>query len=175
MYCKHCGKEIDDNSTFCKHCGKQINDTYIPKATPAKAVAPTKTIVNTKTNENRRTCLQLAIASFALLVIIIIVFSIVIHNSGMDFENITSKKPPELKRETSQTLTKIIINVYCPDNYKVVEVTLQLYDENDTVIGTHTLQGQNYKKGNTYELIYEPTMTELWYAKYIRYSISNYK
>ena len=26
MYCKHCGKEIDDNSTFCKHCGKsQIN------------------------------------------------------------------------------------------------------------------------------------------------------
>lgn len=22
MYCKHCGKEIDENSTFCKHCGK---------------------------------------------------------------------------------------------------------------------------------------------------------
>ena len=22
MYCKHCGKEIDDKSTFCKHCGK---------------------------------------------------------------------------------------------------------------------------------------------------------
>lgn len=21
MYCKHCGKEIDDNSTFCKYCG----------------------------------------------------------------------------------------------------------------------------------------------------------
>ena len=22
MFCKYCGKEIDDNSTFCKHCGK---------------------------------------------------------------------------------------------------------------------------------------------------------
>ena len=22
MYCKHCGKEIDDNSSFCKFCGK---------------------------------------------------------------------------------------------------------------------------------------------------------
>ncbi len=22
MYCKHCGKEIDENSVFCKHCGK---------------------------------------------------------------------------------------------------------------------------------------------------------
>ena len=22
MYCKNCGKEIDDNSSFCKYCGK---------------------------------------------------------------------------------------------------------------------------------------------------------
>lgn len=27
MYCKHCGKEIDDNSTFCKHCGKSQDNT----------------------------------------------------------------------------------------------------------------------------------------------------
>lgn len=24
MYCKHCGKEIDDNSQYCQHCGKLI-------------------------------------------------------------------------------------------------------------------------------------------------------
>ena len=24
MYCKNCGKEIDDNSTFCPYCGQQI-------------------------------------------------------------------------------------------------------------------------------------------------------
>ena len=24
MYCKHCGKQIDDNSKFCKFCGKQL-------------------------------------------------------------------------------------------------------------------------------------------------------
>ena len=29
MYCKHCGKEIDDNSTFCKHCGKSQGNTQI--------------------------------------------------------------------------------------------------------------------------------------------------
>lgn len=22
MYCKHCGREIDDNSSYCKYCGK---------------------------------------------------------------------------------------------------------------------------------------------------------
>jgi uncharacterized membrane protein YvbJ len=24
MYCKHCGKRIDNNSIFCKYCGKQL-------------------------------------------------------------------------------------------------------------------------------------------------------
>ena len=24
MYCKFCGKEIDNDSTFCKHCGKAL-------------------------------------------------------------------------------------------------------------------------------------------------------
>lgn len=27
MYCKHCGKQIDDNSQFCKFCGKQLTET----------------------------------------------------------------------------------------------------------------------------------------------------
>lgn len=26
MYCKKCGKEIDDNSEFCKYCGCHVND-----------------------------------------------------------------------------------------------------------------------------------------------------
>lgn len=25
MYCKYCGKPIDDDSTFCKYCGKSLN------------------------------------------------------------------------------------------------------------------------------------------------------
>jgi ABC-type dipeptide/oligopeptide/nickel transport system permease component len=24
MFCKYCGKQIDDDSTFCKHCGKSL-------------------------------------------------------------------------------------------------------------------------------------------------------
>ena len=27
MYCKHCGKQIDDNSQFCKFCGKKLVET----------------------------------------------------------------------------------------------------------------------------------------------------
>ena len=27
MYCKYCGKQIDDNSQFCKFCGKKLVET----------------------------------------------------------------------------------------------------------------------------------------------------
>ncbi len=27
MYCKHCGKEIDDDSVFCPHCGTLLKET----------------------------------------------------------------------------------------------------------------------------------------------------
>ena len=26
MYCKHCGKEIDNNSSFCQYCGKKVGE-----------------------------------------------------------------------------------------------------------------------------------------------------
>lgn len=29
MYCKHCGREIDDNSSYCKYCGKS-QDNRVP-------------------------------------------------------------------------------------------------------------------------------------------------
>ena len=35
MYCKHCGREIDDNSSYCKYCGKEVvvekSNCTIPK------------------------------------------------------------------------------------------------------------------------------------------------
>lgn len=30
MYCKHCGKEIPDDSLFCAGCGKSISDSAVP-------------------------------------------------------------------------------------------------------------------------------------------------
>lgn len=37
MYCKHCGKQIDDNSTFCNHCGKQLVEK---KKSPLNLTSP---------------------------------------------------------------------------------------------------------------------------------------
>ncbi|MCD7729356.1 MAG: zinc ribbon domain-containing protein [Clostridia bacterium] len=32
MYCRNCGKELDDSATFCPHCGVPT-DNYIPPET----------------------------------------------------------------------------------------------------------------------------------------------
>lgn len=37
MYCKHCGKEISDDSRFCNHCGKALEETKkVEKETPQR-------------------------------------------------------------------------------------------------------------------------------------------
>lgn len=31
MYCKHCGTEIDSDSTYCSNCGKPVLYNSLPK------------------------------------------------------------------------------------------------------------------------------------------------
>lgn len=41
MYCKYCGKEIDEDSKFCNHCGRQLDNknvlsSFIPSNVPTQ-------------------------------------------------------------------------------------------------------------------------------------------
>ena len=51
MYCKHCGKEIADDSKFCQHCGGELDTT---SSTPIVVSEPKNNegIVTTKGNES---------------------------------------------------------------------------------------------------------------------------
>lgn len=44
MYCKHCGKKIDDDCIICPECGKQV--------ATIKAEQPSIVVNNTNTNTN---------------------------------------------------------------------------------------------------------------------------
>ncbi len=35
MYCKHCGKEIDENAIYCQYCGTKI-EVYVESDKPIK-------------------------------------------------------------------------------------------------------------------------------------------
>ena len=47
MYCKNCGKQIDDKAVICVHCGVAVAEI------PVQQSQPTINIVNTNTNTNR--------------------------------------------------------------------------------------------------------------------------
>lgn len=47
MYCRHCGKEIDDKAAFCVHCGVATKDPE------PQVQQPVINIVNTNTNTNQ--------------------------------------------------------------------------------------------------------------------------
>lgn len=40
MYCKHCGKQIADDSKFCQHCGGSQEDTTTTSSTEVKSDSP---------------------------------------------------------------------------------------------------------------------------------------
>jgi len=46
MYCKDCGKEINENSVFCNHCGKKLNGTVKKETNANKLPKSGKTKVS---------------------------------------------------------------------------------------------------------------------------------
>ena len=47
MYCKNCGKEIEDNSSFCNHCGKPLDGNQMALVNkPAWIIYLIWTVVN---------------------------------------------------------------------------------------------------------------------------------
>lgn len=85
-----------------------------------------------------------------------------------------TKKAPAVTVD-SRVLTELKFYVYAVDNYDEVDVTFSLYDENGGILTTQTLQGFNYRKGNTYVLSQSLSISELWNGKNVSYSISYYK
>ena len=51
MYCKYCGHQIDEDSTFCCHCGKNITVTENKKNNNSKIIVSHLKIDNTKKND----------------------------------------------------------------------------------------------------------------------------
>lgn len=84
MYCKHCGKPIDEDSTFCRHCGKQqIGDKSIieneskHETKESKKVQPKK---KQQEKNNSRNAIVIFCAGFIVLMAIIVLVICKFHD-----------------------------------------------------------------------------------------------
>ena len=57
MYCKYCGQEIDQDSTFCKHCGADLSSDSPSSGTNLKGVSNLK-VWFTNLSKGKQICLM---------------------------------------------------------------------------------------------------------------------
>lgn len=76
MYCKYCGKEIDDNSNFCRFCGKETVETK-------KEVTVTEEDCNLKKSEVIPILGVLCIIGILVYLFALTISSEILHNFGL--------------------------------------------------------------------------------------------
>ena len=89
MYCKHCRKEIDDNSKFCKECGGEIQP------------------IEQKPIDYRKTKIKVAYIAIAVLVSIILLVLLIIPQSNIN-ATADSDDPTEAQNTNAPSISPTI-------------------------------------------------------------------
>lgn len=74
-----------------------------------------------------------------------------------------------------QTLTKMIINFTCNDDYSYVIVEVSLLDKDKNTIKTISVRVDDCKRGETVQEFYTPSVNDMLKTRYTSYEIKEYK
>ena len=73
MYCRNCGKEIENNSSFCIHCGEKLGQAKIQGK---------ETLVGNEMDDDEQKRLRYRkYASYMLLIALFCIFAIIVTQS----------------------------------------------------------------------------------------------
>lgn len=89
MFCKNCGKEIDDNAKFCMNCGNSINEDNNNKENDKVNKILENLNNDTKKKPSNKIFKLLIIVGF--IVAIIIIVTLMITNKGVNLKKVYSK------------------------------------------------------------------------------------
>ena len=88
MFCKNCGKEIENGVTFCSNCGSAINDGSINNT-----VSNENGITPKKKPSIFKSCLIVIGATFGIIIVLSILMTILIKQTSSIKENVSKKSP----------------------------------------------------------------------------------
>ena len=89
MYCKHCGKEIDEDSKFCRYCGQKLTDNYNNDTESTSLVSLFMSIVSFFKNPNAKQLLSTTFLGAAAIIgilaylITLTISSEILHTFGL--------------------------------------------------------------------------------------------
>lgn len=183
--CELCGCKAftKDNEYFvCQQCNskyKKEDLIDVTNSAPESHIAKDNIAQPQKDNTEGKGCLITLIVCIAILLLMCLPLIKEISNDRKKEGNNTSiyteitKIKPTVK--SVETLTGFDYEIYCNDNYDIVEITVKVMDEEGAIIHTETLQGFNYTKGNTYILSFEAPLEIILTGGRISWSVTKYK
>ena len=155
MYCRFCGKQIDDDSVFCVHCGKNLTKTN--KSDSKEQNHESNNLSqNTTTETDGDSSLWGLWLLLPIFIIVLLVVIIGVASSSGD-SGIISR---DLKRSdytytTSQDLTSYRITVIPKRDIDNCDIQLTLYNSKGEKLFSDTISKTNLKEGSSYTYTFD--------------------
>lgn len=167
MYCKFCGKQIDDDSAFCAHCGKKIISINNEQESEQS-----KSIPSEPTETKKETALWgawLLLPFFAILLVVIIAVASDASGSGTASKDLRSS---DYTYTTSQDLTSYSITVTPERDIRSCDIQLALYNSKGEKLFSDTISKNNLEKGRSYTYTFDFGFVNSLTGNKVNYSIS---
>ena len=153
MFCRFCGKQIEDDSLFCAYCGKNLSndkpqETIIPTIDDEKekgqASAPAP-IEKSETMAKKEPSSWGLWVFLAVFVIFLLISTPLV--AAFSKREVTSK---DYTITTSQGVTTFMVTVTPERNFIECDVEVTLYNSKGKKIYSDTISKENLKKGSSY-------------------------
>ena len=161
MYCKNCGKEIEENSKFCMHCGTPLTESTTDEHTKDKTGDATLTNITSENVEQKgNKAGKIAIAlMIGISILIAVMFGcykcINAANGNTSTTSIVSRSATASDITVQQdTSLAFSYNLIVTPKYDItnLEITFKFYGDNDALIATKIKQIGNVKKNERYNV-----------------------
>ena len=177
MYCKFCGKRIDDDSKFCSNCGEKVKHTVssLPeekKSEYYKKLENTFEEIKEERDKRNRDRAQKSNSFdkrhyiFAVVAIILIISIIVFVVSGGEL------RESDYEIDIQEGLLSYLVIITPERNISECSVELELYDYKDKLIHTETITKTNLRDGNRYTYLFKFDFLDSLKGTYIKYSVT---
>ena len=191
MYCKRCGKKIDDDSTFCMYCGQEITipsdesmqspvtDAECSDMSVTTSSAHTKETCDSAPKKRRSRTLPLLLILFSPIIFLVIMVAIIIAKdskptvaSGSVYKTDNKLRTCDYSYSESQDLTSYTIFITPNRDIKNCSIELTLYNENGAKIYANTITKTNLVDGSTYAYTFEYGVTNALSGSKVYYTIT---
>ena len=151
MYCKFCGKEIDDDSKFCKHCGKQLEENKITKVDD--------NTIDTESISGWSIFVKFLIITFISFLIVFVIIKVG-SNSGSDGNVINNIVERDITSndyyvKTSQGITSFSVVIIPNRKIKTCSVECNIFNSSGDVIYSDTITKSNLSMDSSYTYTFD--------------------